>query len=290
MAKILIAAPVHNRDWVLPAYLEALEQLETKGHEVYYFFLVNNSTDNSEALIKTFCDSHPSKAAMAILNDETPADERYKRDAKAYRHFQVIREAIRKQTLNGKFDYLLSVDTDILIRADTLLALLSHQVDFVAATLSNRPDGDFSTVNAYDLLGGGIGPYRDLAKWVIHKTSATGLASVGATGACFLASRKALTAGAYDFLVLPYSAEAELLSQVTGEDEWFALALLRAGIRQYLDQGHRLYHCMTKARLTAYQNEREKYGVNTPKVLAERDYFKGCAECQNKKRKSNVKK
>lgn len=295
--KVLIAAPVHNRGWILPDYLKALEALDTGEHQISYFFLVNNSTDNSLEILTDWAAKDPDRRCdIKVMDDKTPADERYERTEEIYRHFRLIRERIREVMLINDYDYLFSVDTDIMVRPETLTQLMEANKDFIAATLSNEPSGSFRTVNATDVSIPMIrSPYRSGPKRSAHHVAHTMLKAdqiveVGVTGACFLATRKVMELGTYLYAVVPGSVEAQLLTPTTGEDEWFAISLWRHGFKQYLHEGVRLYHCMVKERLTVYQEAFKKYQDKTAGVLADRDYMAECASCQDKRRKSDGKK
>ena len=56
--RILIACPVHNREWILPYYLKYLHALDYDKNLIDIYWIVNNTTDKSKKLLERFKEEH----------------------------------------------------------------------------------------------------------------------------------------------------------------------------------------------------------------------------------------
>lgn len=226
--RVMIAAPARNRAWILPRYLDALAALDYPRDFLLFHWIVNDSTDDSLRLLQEWCAGRP--RAMVHQEDTGRTESEYAGAlrlagprSRAYPILADLRNCIREWVLVSGVDYLLSVDTDILVRPDTLRRLLSHQVDVVAALVDNGHRAH--NFLSWDSRTGDF--YRRPAQHI----SQDWLTNVGLTGACCLYSRRALGAGTWGV-------------GVTGEDEGFARCMLDVGIDQWVDGGHQLEHVM----------------------------------------------
>ena len=120
-----------------------------------------------------------------------------------------------------RVDYLLSLDTDVIVRPDTLRRLLGHGKDVCAALVRNGPGNCWNYLHMH--------PERD--EFTRSGPPRPDLFWVGLTGAACLYSRRAIQAGRFAV-------------GVTGEDEGFARCMLTAGIDQWMDGTHELEHVM----------------------------------------------
>ena len=226
--RVMIAAPVRNRAWSLPLYLRALETLNYPREQLFFHWIVNDSTDASFRLLRDWMFRVAPALATVERLDFGRTETEYQGAtrlagprARAIPILAELRNRIRQGALDRGVDYLFSVDTDILVRPDTLRRLLSHQVD-VAAALVDNGHGAYNYLHQSPEGDGFIrypGPPPGQLCWV------------ALTGACCLYSRRALEAGTWK--VGP-----------TGEDEGFARCMLDAGFDQWVDGGHQLEHVM----------------------------------------------
>ena len=230
LPRIMIAAPVRNRAWVLPRYLRALEALDYPQDRLLFRWLVNDSTDGSRQILRYWIrDMQPCNAGVQTL-DYGRTESEYEGTARmagprsrAYPILAALRNLIRTKALNSGVDYLFSVDTDVIVRPATLRRLLSHGKDVVAALVDNG-HGAHNYMEQDPQTGTFFrGPHR--------VAGPDGLLQVDMTGACCLYSRRALEAGTW-------------AAHMTGEDEGFARCMIAAGIDQWVDGGHQVEHVM----------------------------------------------
>lgn len=296
MRKILIAAPVNNRAWCLRDFLQSIRELTTPDDcEISYYFLENDSTDDSLDVLSESTAKWEHCAIESVHNDLPEYDRTGPGGHAMYTRMAQLRNRIRLYAVNSGYDYLFSVDSDIMLQPDTLKRLLAHSLHFVAATISNSGSHIFSCVNALGFIeASGSGPYSDPPIWHRIVPEPNGVKQVGGTGAVFLASRAILEANTYLYEVLKESKyyHPQILP-VYGEDYQFAMCCGDRGWTQHIDFGIRAWHCYTKDLLEIYNNARTKYKTRAVKVITDRAWLgldksllvPSCETCkQNRKR------
>lgn len=137
---VTIACPVSNRAWILPYYLDHLYDIDYPKEKINLYFLLNNTTDNSQEIIENFktkynheynnIDIDIYKTSQSTLQDQRTAEVR----DKMYGYLSKLRNQI---LLKCETDYLLSCDSDILVSSDVLIKLLSHKKEIVAGLIWN---------------------------------------------------------------------------------------------------------------------------------------------------------
>lgn len=276
MINILVAAPINNRAWILPQFLESIKALTIPNDcEFSYLFLENDSTDDSLAILKEVT-ANWERCSIIEATNQLPIYDRTGPGGHAmYTRMAHLRNAIRFSAVKGEYDYLFSCDSDIMLQPDTIVRLLKHKLDFVAATISNSGSHIFSAINALGFVeASGRGPYTDPPMWHRLVPEAKGVKQVGGTGAVFLASKAILKANTYLYEVLKDSKyyHPQILP-VYGEDYAFAMCCGDRGWSQHIDMGLRAWHCYTKELLEIYDAARIKYKSRTVKVLTDRAWL-----------------
>lgn len=102
-----------------------------------------------------------------------------------------LREEMRLSALNGKFDFLFMVDSDLVLGPDTLQKLLAAEKDFIAGMFWTqfRPHSRRRWVNVWALDGTKhVPPSLEVSA----RLKAGGIHQVDITGACSLLSRRAI--------------------------------------------------------------------------------------------------
>ncbi len=137
-----------------------------------------------------------------------------------------LREEMRQAALDGGYDYLFMVDSDLILGPDTLSLLLQAHKDFIAGIFWTRfrPGSKRFWVNAWHLQDGHHVEFSMAERMKLR----SGIHEVDITGGCSLLSRRALTA-------LSYATRPGISS----EDICLALSAKEAGIPLFL-------HCDTK--------------------------------------------
>lgn len=216
MKNILIGCPVRNREWILPEYLQALENLDYPKENLAFHFILNDSTDRSKEMLltwKSVVESNYRYIRITELNFDYPEDwgetrittnaSSLTRKNKGYKALTVLRNLLLDLAwLDMKSDYLFSIDSDIIIKPDILLNLLQQKKHIIAGLVSNDSSN-------YNFIPKGKTP--------------KGIMEVSITGSIILISRKII-----DNKRIRYSPGK------TGEDEGFCLSAKAQGFKSYI--------------------------------------------------------
>ena len=189
---IMIGCPVHNREKLLPKYLDACLAQNYNG-PVKLCFIANNCTDGTVKILKQY-----GVDFVECNNKSVMPDRRIKQDrrSKIYHWLAELRNSMLTRAINIGADYYLSCDSDIIMRPDTLTRLLEHNVPAVSSLV----------YNGYLVCPEEPQKYPNLLKWngerYVHQTNwyiknkvqppYGKLISTDFTGACILIRRDML--------------------------------------------------------------------------------------------------
>ena len=227
MKRVLIAAPLRQDPKIFREYQKGLDSLIIPdGVSVDRFFVVNNCEEVVPYI---------RNAETVVINTE---------DSMMYRdHFwtkelisemAVYRNMTIRKALEGGYDYLLSVDTDLVLEPHTLQYLLEADKDCVAELFWTN---GWSNAWMYDQVEG-----NNFPEW--HEP---GLYPVGGTGALFLIKRKVLEAG------VDYSPIPNLRKAVFGEDRHFCIRAVCHGFEIWIDSHCHPVHLYTDKHYDQYK-------------------------------------
>ena len=185
--RILIAAPVRQKEEIFRYYLESLDNLEIpEGAEVNRFFIFHNCPE----LLPLIKD----KSFYA----EYRTDESYKTDETSHHwtgtnvsHVAGMKNCILDFAKKNNYDYVFFVDSDLILHPRTLNTLLDAKKDIVAEIIWTRwtPD-DIEAPNAWDYNMFEFRHEKRLEEWRVPD-----LYPIGMTGACILISKPVIQAG-----------------------------------------------------------------------------------------------
>ncbi|MDP2725950.1 MAG: hypothetical protein Q8P59_00260 [Dehalococcoidia bacterium] len=227
LPKVLIAAPVRDREYHLPTYLKSLQALDYPKEKLGFYFLVNDSTDGSRKILGDFLNNSGGDYFRIEIEEVTlgTVPDKRKMDTRkeVYHALARLRNTVLDKFSQTACDYLFSVDSDIFVNPNCLGRLLSHRKDFVAAMISNLPVG--MVPNAMVRRNGSLLRFKPPeGDPTIHE--------VTVTGAVCLMSREVLV-GRYAW-------------SKQGEDLPFCESLIEKGIKIYLDTAQVAVHDMRK--------------------------------------------
>jgi len=137
MNKVAIGCIVRNRAWILPEYLQALKNINYP--EKQFLFLENDSTDNTlnilyQSGITGLLPVTSIKTGFAYWN-------RSGYGINNYGHLAFIRNIYLEMFLLTDADYLLSIDSDVIVSPDIIdkLSDFADQKTIVGAAICNIP-------------------------------------------------------------------------------------------------------------------------------------------------------
>jgi glycosyltransferase involved in cell wall biosynthesis len=239
--KVLIASPIRQKPAILRAFLDSLGRLETTGLDVSFAFI-----DDSEGVERAVLWQFTSQQDDAlILDPECDCPGEYKRDETT--HFwdtalmsklAVFRNRFLQMALDGGYDYLFMVDSDLVLHPKTLAHLVGLGKDIVSEVFWTRWQPNDPPMPQVWLSG----QYTTTPEFV-EALKQPGVYPVGGLGACTLISRKAIEAG------VSYS---EVLGiDLVGEDRHFCARAAALGLEMWADTHYPPKHLYRESDLGA---------------------------------------
>lgn len=210
--KVLIAAPLRQKPEIFREYQKGLDNLIIPdGVEVDRFFVVNDCPEVIPEI----------KGAeyVEFNNTNITMYENHLWTGDLINNMSFYRNLTIQRALQNGYDYLLSVDTDLVLEPHTLEVLLGAKKDIVAGLFWTN---GWSNAWLYDQASG----YDP--DWINP-----GLYKVGGTGALILINRRVFEAG------VDYSPIPNLRKAVFGEDRHFCIRAVCHGFEIWADS-----HCL----------------------------------------------
>lgn len=246
---VTIAAPIRNRAWILPLYLKHIKNIEYPKNKIELLFVVNDSQDESLNLLTEFKENHREYKSIRIekYNRNAPEDKRdlNTRNNYIYTHLSKLRNYIMSKT---KTDYLLSIDTDILVQPDIINNLLKSDKDIISGLIWNGyitcVDKPYLYPNIMKIAEQGM--YRHIVNNYVKNAPSLlspTLMEVDLTGAVILLSRKVYKSIKYGF-------------HPQGEDAYFCKMAQDKGFELFCDLSVFSHHIMSPEYLEEYLREK----------------------------------
>ncbi|PYY28360.1 glycosyltransferase [Paenibacillus illinoisensis] len=249
MKTITIAAPVRNREWILPQYLRSILKINYPKALIDLHFVVNDSSDKTFEMLTEFKKSRKSlynNIRIDVINNNTPED---------LREFSIRNKYIYK-SLSGLKNYIMSkvrtdklifIDTDILVKPDVITKLLKHGKKIISGLIYNgyitNKDKPYLYPNIMKLDD--KGQYRHITNYYV-KSAPTLLCSqiqrVDLTGAIIMLDRSVYKSVKYGF-------------HPQGEDAYFCKMAQDKGYEIYCDLFAYCQHIMSEQQLREFINE-----------------------------------
>ncbi len=227
----MIGVLIRGREELLDRLLKSIAEIDFPKENLILYFLVNNPIGRETDKLLDFREKYVDEYSSIIIHHidrKNPPNIDACREGidqdKFYDHVAELRNMVLLKARRYGVSYLFSIDSDILVPADSLKKLLSRDCDVVAGLVRNSPKSDkIFNYLYYD---------EDKKRFYRKKEEAPLLPfEVNLTGAAMLISRKAIMNGRYS-------------SGRSGSDEGFALCMISSGIRQFIDPSVKCIHIM----------------------------------------------
>lgn len=238
MPSILITAPARQDPKVFAEYRESVANLVIPlGYTLDTFYVIND------------CDElipHLYPSDTYIVHNTGEYFERVRNDhiwtSSNMRTMETLRNLTIQYALDHGYDYWFSVDTDLVLHPQTLVALLQADKDIVSEIFWSTSKDIYTWCNAW-MCDQGTGMPQE---W---KTP--GLYQCGMTGACTLVKRKVLAAGV-DYTHIPNIQKA-----LYGEDRHFCVRAAVHGFELWIDSHYPATHLYTEDEYRKYMARKE---------------------------------
>ena len=223
MKKVFIGAPVRDRAWILPRFIDHIKKMDTAGIEIKSLFVVNDCIDNSEHLLQQ-------SGFNTLKVDELPSKtESSLRGKYSYQHLANLRNILVEEFLKTDCEYFFSIDTDILVPPNGLKKLINNNKDICSMILCNQ-NGELKK-RAHNIMN--YDPRRSMY-YHIFEWENDSIIEVDLTGAVYLIHRKVLENGVrYD-------------NNKQGEDVPFCRDARKKGFKVFCDTSIKPIHVMEK--------------------------------------------
>lgn len=237
---VQISAPIRNREKFLPYYLDNILNSDYPLKNITLYFLINDSKDQSEKILWQFKNTYShlfnrikiDKYNRNVIEDQRTTEVRM---SAIYKHLAEMRNYLLQ---TNKSDFYISIDSDIMIKKDTIKQLVSRNVDICSALILNgylySPESPEIYPNILNKLPNGT--YKHIINY-----EKKGLLSVDFTGA-IVAIKKDVTKNKY----VKYNFNSQ------GEDEPFCSSAINQGYKIYCDTNCRCTHVMNEEFLDKY--------------------------------------
>lgn len=184
MKKILIGAPVRDRAWILPRFIDHIKNMNTDNIKLDTLFLINDCVDNSKNLLES-AGFNTMNSDGLISKTSSPLRGKY-----SYQHLANLRNILIEEFLKTDNEYMFSIDTDILVPQNGLEKLLSNKKEICSMILCNQK-GELGK-RAHNIMNYNSerGLYQHIFNW--EKDS---MLKVDLTGAVYLIHRKVFESG-----------------------------------------------------------------------------------------------
>ena len=247
MSRVLIGSPVRQKHTILKEFLQGLEELEKGNNEIEYYFIDDNSEQESSELLEDFSLRNrvviKNGAELFISHDNYDG---HNWNSEILEKVTAFKNTIIQYCLDQGFDYLFLIDSDIVLDKRSLLQLLSDHVDIVSNVFWNqwKKNGQLTAqcfwipdIYLQESAWNTPRPFEESHKIrmdMYEQLKKPGLYQVDGLGACTLVSRYALEQGV-NFTEIP---NVKLL----GEDRPFCIRAGVLGFALFMDTNYPAYH------------------------------------------------
>jgi len=254
---ILVGSPIRQKAAILQEFLASLERLPQCNYRLHYYFVDDNDTQESCALLQKFAHSHQTECIIqrADISDGVYHCTEYTHVWNESLIWKVARfkDTMIEYARERQYDYLFLIDSDIVLHPATIDQLLVARKDIISTIFWTRWTPDAPELpqvwlsDFYNLYATDIGEQvtqeekEKRTKLFLDQLRIPGVYEVGGLGACTLMSRHALHKG------VNFKRINNLL--LWGEDRHFCVRSQALGLSLFVDTHYPAYHIFRESAL-----------------------------------------
>ncbi|MDQ7097170.1 glycosyltransferase family 2 protein [Desulfosporosinus sp. PR] len=273
MKRVLLASPVKQKKEILCEFLESLDRLILEGISLDMVFIDDNNNH------KLLLEYRKGKGNVLVLaedgNDSYVCDETTHRwQESLIWKVAELKNRFLALALEGDYDYLFLVDSDLYLQAQTLIHLISLGKDIVSEVFWTRWEPELPPLpqvwvgDQYRLFA--LEREEELSdqekskrtREFLKMLKLPGTYKVGGLGACTLLSQKALQAGV--------SFEEIYNLGFIGEDRHFGIRAVALGFELYADTHYPPFHIYRESELSNLTAFKQSKSLARPLVSLKR--------------------
>ncbi|MFP3727128.1 glycosyltransferase family 2 protein [Priestia filamentosa] len=247
MKKVLIGGPIHQEPEILDLYLKSLEALNQDKIEVHYCFVDDNRDEESSKILKEFKERHTVKILKSYSKDKYEKTE-HTHIWKEQLIWKVadFKNRVILEAKKGKYDYLLFVDSDLILHPNTLQHLIKTGKDIISEVFWTKWAPESMPLPQVWLKDEYTMYHKDRGEEVtqqelegrmrnfLNMLRRPGVYEVGGLGALTLISKRSIDAGV-NF------SEIKNVS-FWGEDRHFCIRAQALGLKLHADTHYPAFH------------------------------------------------
>jgi len=227
--RVLLGSPVSKNPDVLKNFLDGLQHIKHDNFSLDCIFIDDNYFQQSSDYLKFF-EQKTQNCTIIKSWVKIPPHGTHKWDLEVIRKVANFKDFIIERAIEGNYDYLFLIDSDLLLNPNTIKHLITCNKDIISEIFwtsckpgSSNKWGNVWSKNEYDLTPGFLNILKN-----------PGIYKVGGLGACTLISRHALLMG----------VKFKELKNFTfyGEDRHFCVRATALGLTLYVDTHYPAYH------------------------------------------------
>ena len=227
--RVLLGSPVSKNPAVLKIFLDGLHHIRHDNFSLDYIFIDDNYFQQSSDYLKYFTQKTQNCTVIKSWVKIPPRSTR-KWDLEVIRKVANFKDFIIERAIEGNYDYLFLIDSDLLLNPNTIKHLITCNKDIISEIFwsSCEPGSSDKWCNAW------VSDVHNCPTSFTNKLKTPGIYSVGGLGACTLISKRALISG----------VKFKQLKNLTfwGEDRQFCVRATALGFTLYVDTHYPAFH------------------------------------------------
>jgi len=245
--RIMLACPIRQKPEILKPFLDSITRLKTEFDCV---FIDDNTNPDSSNLLKTF----ECKVFTPEIKDEGNYQHdnfTHKWDDSSIWKVAMFKDFLIEEAINGFYDYIFFIDSDLILHPETINQLISRKVDIISNIFwtswqpNTKPMPNVWQSDEYNMFVNKSNPGKESQEF-LEQITKPGYYEVGGLGACTLISRAAIVNGCR-FAKIP---------NITfwGEDRHFCVRANALGFKLHVETTYPAYHIYRDSDLDGITN------------------------------------